>query len=428
MRFLSKLGFATALATATIAIGATPAIAAKDKKEQKAIEAKPKMSKGFMAAYAPLTKLLGKDDAAAKAALPGLEAAIASDDDKYVYGKFVVTLGSKLNDPELQFAGLKAAASTQIIPAQEKALFSYFIGKMSFGKKDYDGTIQALNTAKTLGHKADDMDLIMALSNFQTNRNPAAFESLRNAVAAKAALGQKADESWFGRGLKVALDTKDAKEISYWSGQLLRNYPTASNWRAALSFYRDGVNLSSGENLDLMRLMRKADAMASERDYGEYVDAASPLRMPGEVISVIREAQAKGRVTAKSTYLNEQLQVAQSRENADRASLPESERASRSSANGKIALGTADAFLSYGNNAKAIDLYSLALQKGGIEPDVAYTRRAIAKVDSGDLAGAKADLALVTGANRRAIADYWLLYLELSAAPAPVVTAPTAAN
>jgi hypothetical protein len=48
----------------------------------------------------------------------------------------------------------------------------------------------------------------------------------------------------------------------------------------------------------------------------------------------------------------------------------------------------------------------------------------MSKVMLADYAGAKSDFALITGANRKAIAEYWLMYIDqLSAAPAAPVAA-----
>jgi hypothetical protein len=43
----------------------------------------------------------------------------------------------------------------------------------------------------------------------------------------------------------------------------------------------------------------------------------------------------------------------------------------------------------------------------------------MAKAMLGDYAGAKADFAQITGANRKAIAEYWVIYINHLENPAP---------
>lgn len=418
MRFLSKLGLATALATATIFAGSVmPAHAAKEK-EAKAPRLK--ISKGFGGVYGEANKALGKEDfAAAKAAIPGMLAAVENDDDKYVMGNFLIQLGSKAKDPALQSQGLDLSLQSTTTPDSEKSRYSFFAGDFAYRAGDYVKAIQYMNQAKQLGFVDPGTDAIIAEAYFKQNDYTAGLNALDSAIALKTASGEKAPENWYARGTAIAMQSKNAGLLSGWSRKLVENYPTADNWRSALVLYRDGVNLESGENLDLMRLMRKTGSLVSERDYGEYSDAADPRRLPGEVRSVIEEGMAKGTLKSSNQYLMDQLSAAKSRESADRASLPASERDAKGGANGKIALGTADAYMGYGDYAKAIELYDLALSKGGVDVSAVHLRRAIAKVETKDLAGAKTDFAAVGAGNRKAIADFWMLYLDQKNAPAP---------
>jgi len=82
-----------------------------------------------------------------------------------------------------------------------------------------------------------------------------------------------------------------------------------------------------------------------------------------------------------------------------------------------VALAAADTFLSYGDAAKADELYTLALSKGGIDADKdrALTRLGMAQVEEGKYADAKATLAKVGGV-RVPIAQLWTVYADQKAA------------
>ncbi|MFX8813159.1 hypothetical protein ABTM61_19730, partial [Acinetobacter baumannii] len=67
------------------------------------------------------------------------------------------------------------------------------------------------------------------------------------------------------------------------------------------------------------------------------------------------------------------------------------------------AAATADAYLSYGDSAKAEELYKLALSKGGVDAnkDRILTRLGIAQIDVAKYADAKATLAQVGGVRQQ---------------------------
>jgi hypothetical protein len=93
--------------------------------------------------------------------------------------------------------------------------------------------------------------------------------------------------------------------------------------------------------------------------------------------------------------------------------------------------GAGDAFLSYGEAAKAESLYTIALTKPGVDSNRVLTRLGIAQLDQGKAAEALANFAKVQGP-RRPIAQLWAAYASQSAsgtaaaAPAPAA-APAAA-
>jgi tetratricopeptide (TPR) repeat protein len=100
---------------------------------------------------------------------------------------------------------------------------------------------------------------------------------------------------------------------------------------------------------------------------------------------------------------------------ADKASLAAAEKNAASSANGKAALGTADAYFGYGDYAKAAALYKLALQKRGVDAGTANLRLGMALAKSGQAAEAKQALAQVTSGPRAEIAQFWTLWVDQNA-------------
>ena len=193
---------------------------------------------------------------------------------------------------------------------------------------------------------------------------------------------------------------------------LVKAYPTATNWRSALVLYRDSKPLDPQITLDVYRLMRATKSIAGERDYYDYAAIASERGLPGEAKAVVDMAVVSDAKLATSKNLAELRAAANPKIAADMASLPASEKAAAGAPTGRGAMSTADAYLSYGQDTKAIPLYRLALQKGGVDVDAANTRLGIALARSGDKEGARAAFAAVKG-TRAEIAGLWTIFLDV---------------
>ncbi len=426
MRFLSHFSMGVALATAgAIAVTAFPAeVQAQKKKKQK----KPKLSKEFSAQAGPVQKMIeGEDPASAKPMVEALVAQPWTGYDQFVAGQFAVNLGGKLKDQSLQELGLNAMVNSGFTPAEQLAQYTFFLGNFAYGAGRYTEAQQRLQSAYDGGYRNNNIGALIAEAYFKENKNQQGLAALERAVEDAKTGGAKAPEDWYRRGAGIAMKGGVPGATASWTYKLVEAYPSGENWRAALSVYRDAATpkLDNQQNLELMRLMRKANAMQSERDYFEYADAAGPRKLPGEVSSVLEEGIAKGAVRANTQYTKETLGLARESVSADKASLPASERDAGKAANGRIALATADAFLGYGNYQKAVNMYQTAISKGGIDTNRAQIGLGISKAGEQDWQGAKTAFAAVTG-SRKLIADFWMLWVNLQSAPAtPVVAAAT---
>ena len=431
MRFLSHFSMAIALATTgALTVSAVPqdAHAQKKKKAPKldiSDEVKPKI--------AAIQKAMGGDTpASAKPLVEALLAEPLTGDDQFVAGQLAIELGSTLKDTDLQEKGINAALASGKTPAEQQPDFLFYSGNFAYAAGRFDEAAHKLQQAFDAGYTKNGIGALIAEANFKLNKFPEGLAALERAIEMEESKGTKAPEDWYRRGAGIAMQHNTNGAAAKWTYKLVEAYPSGENWRAALSVYRDSANpkLSNQQNLELMRLMRKADAMESERDYFEYADAADPRRLPGEVISLLEEGLAKGDVKPSSTYVNETLAAARGAVSADKASLPASERDAKSSPNGKIALATADALLSYEDYDKAAALYQTALTKGGVDNARAQMGLGIANVGLMKWDEAKQAFASVTG-SRKTTADFWLLWIDqqtaASATPAPAAsTAPEA--
>lgn len=355
---------------------------------------------------------------AEKGQLDALFAAATSPDDNYGAGSLAIPLGDLLKDTRLQRRGLEAMlASGKVAPADAPRL-QYFVGQFAFDQREYAAARTAIQAAMAGGFNQNDIDGLLAETYFAENQNAQGLTVLKQAIDRRNATAEKAPAGWYRRGLGVAYKAQLLDQAVTYSIALVQAYPTNENWAGAIAVVREVGKFAPQETLDLMRLMGRSNTYAEERDYIEYLQAADARRLPGEVLKVIDAGVAAGKLRANDQFVAEARTIANTRIGPDQASLPAFERDARAP-NATVATvsGAADALLSYGQAAKALELYNIALTKPGADMPRLLTRQGIAQFDLGDYAGAQATFAKVTGP-RQSIARLWSLYAAMKARPA----------
>ena len=398
-------------------VGAAPALAK---------DAAPKYSDKFIATAGPLQTALGKvpkgqkpDAATLESLKKQLDASIAAastPDDKNAAGGFAVSIGSMAGDTKIQSVGVHLLLDSGKAAADQVPKLHYYIGSFAYQDKDYATAESELKVAINGGYKSADVLTMLAETQFAVNRTSDGLASLQQAIDAQKASGQPVPDGWYIRGMQMADTAKLTAPSAELAAQLVAAYPTTLNWTYAIDRLRVSSQYPPREMLDLMRLMGRTNSYATSNDYLEYVDLADPHRLPGEVRDVINAGVAAGKVNANSVSVADALATATKLIPADKASLPEAyRRAHEASATGSYAMQTGSALLGYGDTAKAIELYQLALTKPGVDVNVAYTRLGIAQSDAGDYAGAQASFAKVTGV-RQPLARLWTIYCQQKSA------------
>lgn len=417
----SAMGIALSLSlVAGAGLISEPAHAAK--KKDKAPKLKP--SKGFAAVAGPAQEAINKlaaDDAGAvanaKAELEKAFAAVETGDDKFFAGSFAVNLGSKLRDPSLQRRGIKAMLESGMA-GDDEPRFNAIAGQFAYQAKDYAEAQLYLQRAVDAGYREDNLEALLAEAYIANNQVEKGLSMLGDAILAGRQSGTLAPESWYRRGIGSAYSAKDIAHVAQFGAMFIADYPQPGNVGVAVTVVRDLGNFGAQETLDLMRLMGRSKSYNEPRDYVEYIQAADPRRLPGEVLDIVNAGLAAGQLKMSDPFVSDAKEQATLRASADRASLASFEADARKpSANEATATGAADAFLSYGQAAKAEELYSIALTKTGADMERILTRQGIAQFDQGKYGEAQKTFARITG-KRAPIAQLWAAYAQ-SKAPKP---------
>jgi tetratricopeptide (TPR) repeat protein len=292
--------------------------------------------------------------------------------------------------------------------------YNYFISSLAFDAKDYATARAAAQAAIQAGYSVDEASVLLAETYIAENQPTQGLAELRKAVASKRAAGQPVPEAWIKRAVTVAYKAKLQSEAADWALTQVELYPNNFNWLASTQLVRLVGNYGPNETIDLFRLMMRSGAFNNDpkllgNEYKEYIEAADPRRLPGEVIMVVDKGKAAGALTGQ--WPNDMRALAAGRINADKASLA---AAPSAASNGVTLLSTGDAWLNYADPAKAEAFFKAALAKGGVDRDRVLTRIGIAQFDQGKYAEAKASFAQV-GGTRTAMAKLWLSLIKSKA-------------
>ncbi|NML94034.1 tetratricopeptide repeat protein [Novosphingobium olei] len=425
----ARAALGLAIVTGVAAGGFVPAVASAKEKEAKGgkVSNSPEFVKAAQAFQPAFTAAQGQTGDAQKTAgqalvpqLAAIQPNVKTPADQIIFGQWQQSVGNWVGDGALVRTGLQNMLDSGQLPADKVSLVQFFIGAKAYEAKDYAGAIKALQPVVAANYTDDVAAEMLAESYAQTGNPKAGLDALKQAIAARKAAGGVAPEAWYSRANRIAYNGKLNAETGEWAIMLAQAYPTSLNWLGATQLVRNSSQFTAQENLDLGRLMDrsgalKADPKYTEREYVDYIQAADARRNPGEVIKVAQEGLAAGALKSTDTFVSDAMTQAKGRIAADKASLPGLAKDAAAAANGVTANAAGDAYLQYGEAAKAEEFYKLALTKGGIDKDRALTRLGIAQADQAKWADAKASFAQVTGI-RAPMAKLWTVWVDQKAA------------
>lgn len=428
---IGKTAMALALSAGALSVTSTAAFA----KEKEAKAEKASYSKEFVAAAGPIQKTVtaldeakkkGADAAAQKALLANApaelaaaEAAIKTPLDRMAAGGWAVSIGVTLNDIAMRQRGIQNMLDSGQVPAANVTEYQFYLGNFAYSNKDYATAVKALTPVVQANYKDDTAAELLADSYSQQGQNAEALTALKMAVDARKAAGAEVPEGWFKRANLIAYKNKLGPQAIEWSTLMVENNPTPLNWLGAGQLVREFSQFTNQESLDLGRLLMRSggfqnDPKYVEREYVEYIEAADPRRLPGEVLKVANMGVQAGVLKAADPFVADAMGQAKGRIAADKASLPALDKEARAAKDGKSPMAMADAYLSYDEAAKAEEFYKMAIEKGGIDKDRALTRLGIAQLDQDKFADAKATFAQVGGA-RATLGRLWLAFANTQA-------------
>ncbi|WP_150291288.1 tetratricopeptide repeat protein [Sphingobium estronivorans] len=350
-----------------------------------------------------------------------------SDFEAYVAAGLRFELAVLKIDRQAQRVALNDMFKTSSVPKTDMPRLRYVAGYLSFIVGNYDDATAQLDYAKTLGYDPIDATMLRADIALRRNKAKDARGFVQDALARQRAAGQPIPAAWYDRAISMAYQAGDWSEVGALYRERLSHYGSTGDWRSALANYLSAPGMDAQAQLDLYRLQAANGAMASERDYQAYAQLADKTGYSAETKAIIEAGRSAGKLTAGQATTAQLLKSATPKAAKEIAALPVAAKKAAAAKDGSAAMTVGDTYFSLSQFPQAAEQYRLALSKGGVDAGKAHVRLGVALARSGDLAGAKAELAQVTTGNWANVAGFWSVWVDQQSrktAFTPVVVPP----
>jgi hypothetical protein len=405
MASVSRLAFGMLLA-----LGASPLALPSAAGAQAA--ARPSFTKQeYTALQAAEAALNARNYQGAASALSSAQSVARGADARYYLATLQLRLARETNNAAMQASAIEALIASGRVPQSDLGALYGAQGAIAAntGGPGRERAEAALTRALEAAPSAETA-ISLARVKLDLRKNAEAVALVERAVQLRKASGQPVPEAWYRRGANLATMNNLGPQSLKFTRELVAAYPTPENWRDAILTYRDVSKPDQAGQLDAARLMRLSKGLSGERDYLEAAQTFEAASLSGESRSVLEEGVAGKMVDPAKATFKEAIAASAKRAAAEKARLPALQTSAMAAATGAPALQAGDMFLSAANYTAAIDLFRAAVQKGGVDANVANTRLGIALALAGRKAEADAAFRSVTGP-RADLAGLWLAWL-----------------
>ena len=263
---------------------------------------------------------------------------------------------------------LDAALNSPCMKDADKPSRNKVLMQLSYQAKDYKKAIDYGSAAAKL--MPDDVEIPNYLSNayFQLDD----YENTRRVITpmiTKIEESGKVPEEQHYRILQTAcLRLKDDACVVAQIEKLVQHYPKPNYWTDLTnSLLR--VSRNDRELLNILRLADGVNALTDPAMYNEMAQLAMAQGLPGEAQAMIEKGMQKGVFTGarEKDHATRILGEAKTAVTLDKSTLDKQDAAARAKPTGESDVKLGAAYLSYGQNDKAVEALQRGIGKGGVK-------------------------------------------------------------
>ncbi len=315
---------------------------------------------------------------------------------------------------------LDAAYNSPCMPETDRPGRIKLLMQLSYQSKDYP---KAIEYGKKAYESSGDPEIGIYLGNAYYIQND--FENTRatmsDVINKLETSGKTPDEPSYRILQSACLQLKDNDCVVTQIEKLVAHYPKPKYWLDMT----DALLRASKSDKELINILRLADgvgAMAEGPQYIEMAQLAMGQGLPGEAQAVLERGMQKGAFTVArdKDHATRLMADAKTAVTLDKSTLDKQDASARAKPTGDSDVKLGAAYLSYGENEKAIEAINRGVAKGGVKnPDEAGLLLGMAYLRANNKAEAAKAFQTVTKDPAMArIAKLWMLNTSGATAPA----------
>jgi len=318
--------------------------------------------------------------------------------DNWVINTFLLKVYAAKQDMASEVPVIETLAQSQYTTPDQKKIYLKSVAQYYYQTKDYNKALETANEAVKAGAADNDVMGLIARSQYLTGKYKEAAATMQDIVGKQ----EKPDEDSLKLLWQFCDKAGDKAGAAKAVEKLVAYYPKPEYWANALASLANADTKDSHLQLNVYRLMLDVGVLKRGIDYSDMAELSLDQGYPGETQSVLQRAFSENVFTEQRDKDRYQhlLDGAKQRAAADLASLPKQEQDAAAAPQGDKLVQVGAAYMSYGQNDKAIAAITKGIAKGSLKyPDEANLLLGIAQLRSHNASDAQRSFEKVGGSS-----------------------------
>jgi hypothetical protein len=291
--------------------------------------------------------------------------------EEFVVNQFLAYISVNLKDYATAARAYEGMINTGMAPASDKAQNLKALVQLNYQIKNYPKVNKFAELyLKQIGPDVD-MSLIMAQTDYLQGDYKGAAQNINEAINTSQQAGRGPKEDWLNLLMSAQYKSGDKAAVAKTLEVLVEKFPAQKYWKDLLGGLQGQSGLTDRQNFEIYRLKYATGVLEGANEYVEMAELALQLGLPGDAKTVLKKGFDSGLLGTGANKSREiRLQKgAETQADADQKVLPRVEKEAAAKPTGDALVKLAEAFASYGQSDKAVDLYKQGIAKGSLKDE-----------------------------------------------------------
>lgn len=273
----------------------------------------------------------------------------------------------------------EATINSDFVGADQKPTRAKSIAQLYYQVKNY-GKVTTYGPQYLRDNSNDsDMQMMVGQAYYLQNDYPNSSKYLKNAIDAAEKAGKPVKEDWLQLLMSAEYEQGNSAGLIKALEKIIAINPKPQYWEQLIQMYEKDINDSGKFDLEIYRLRMAAGVKMEPDEYREVAELSIQAGLPGDAQKVMALAAGAGANTERDKRLSN---MAKTQSDGDQKTLGQAETEAKNAPNGEALVKTGEAYMSYGNLPKAVELIQAGIKKGPKDLDRAKLRLGVAQYNA----------------------------------------------